>query len=167
MGQRQGSLETVGLNPNFWQAKKVLVTGHTGFKGSWLSLWLQKLGAELVGYALSPPTAPSLFEVADVGAGMTSILGDVRDLERLVGTLEREKPEIVFHLSAQALLRPSARDAGSSSHLGTANRSSVLPPNGPRRQSRRPEPAMRSAAETGRPTGLSATSSRPSGPADP
>jgi CDP-glucose 4,6-dehydratase len=109
VGQRQGSLETVGLKPNFWREKKVLVTGHTGFKGSWLSLWLQNLGADLVGYALSPPTAPSLFEVADVGAGMTSILGDVRDLERLVATVEREEPEIVFHLAAQALLLPSYR----------------------------------------------------------
>ncbi|MDY7041917.1 MAG: CDP-glucose 4,6-dehydratase, partial [Chloroflexota bacterium] len=71
------------MNKAFWKDKEVLVTGHTGFKGSWLSLWLQKLDANVVGYALSPPTQPSLFEVAGVANGMTSISGDVRDLKHL------------------------------------------------------------------------------------
>jgi hypothetical protein len=70
---RQSTLEGLAVNPAFWQGKRVLLTGHTGFKGSWLSLWLQSMGAQVVGYALAPPTNPSLFEVADVAttAGTT------------------------------------------------------------------------------------------------
>ena len=71
------------MNSNFWQGKRVFLTGHTGFKGSWLSLWLQSLGAELVGYALEPPTRPSLFEVARVDEGMSSVTGDVSDYAHL------------------------------------------------------------------------------------
>lgn len=91
----------------FWNRKRVFLTGHTGFKGSWLSLWLQQLGAEVTGYALKPPTQPSLFEVANVASRMRSVIGDVRDLERLRACLNEERPEIVFHLAAQALVRPS------------------------------------------------------------
>ena len=80
---RQGAVEGVEVNPAFWHGKRVLLTGHTGFKGSWLSLWLQSMGAQVTGYALAPPTNPSLFEVAEVGKGMTSIIGDIRDLEHL------------------------------------------------------------------------------------
>ena len=69
------------MNSGFWKDKKVLVTGHTGFKGSWLCLWLQALGARVVGYAQPPPTHPSLFEIAHVAEGMTSVTGDVRDLD--------------------------------------------------------------------------------------
>ena len=79
MAIRQGAVEGVGMNPSFWSDKKVFLTGHTGFKGSWLSLWLQQLGAEVTGYALPPPTNPSLFDVAHVAQGMTSIIGDIRD----------------------------------------------------------------------------------------
>jgi CDP-glucose 4,6-dehydratase len=91
----------------FFQGKKVLVTGHTGFKGSWLSLWLQSMGAQVVGYALAPPTDPSLFEVAEVEKGMTSIIGDIRDLERLHAVFAEHRPEIVIHMAAQPLVRYS------------------------------------------------------------
>ncbi len=94
----------------FWQGKKVLITGHTGFKGSWLSLWLQKLGANVIGYALPPPTEPNLYTAANVAAGMTSITGDVRDLAALQTVLKEEQPEIIFHLAAQPIVRQSYRD---------------------------------------------------------
>ena len=94
------SLEGVGLNPKFWQGKTVLVTGHTGFKGGWLSLWLQSLGAKVVGYSLPAPTEPSLFEVAYVANQMTSLTGDIRDLENLKSVIEHHRPEIIFHLAA-------------------------------------------------------------------
>ena len=76
-------MENLSVDPVFWRGRRVFLTGHTGFKGSWLSLWLQQLGAELTGYALEPPTAPSLFEIAGVAAGMRSVIGDVRDPARL------------------------------------------------------------------------------------
>jgi CDP-glucose 4,6-dehydratase len=95
------------MNPVFWPGKRVLLTGHTGFKGSWLSLWLQSLGAELVGYALAPPTNPSLFEMADVAQGMTSVIGDIRDLTKLESVFAKHRPEIVIHMAAQPLVRNS------------------------------------------------------------
>src|ERR1700730_267602 len=95
------------MDHNFWRNKSVLVTGHTGFKGAWLSLWLQSLGARLAGYSLEPPTSPSLFELGSVGDGMRSEIGDVRDLERLRLLLDSHRPEIVFHLAAQSLVRRS------------------------------------------------------------
>jgi CDP-glucose 4,6-dehydratase len=95
------------MNPEFWQGKRVFLTGHTGFKGSWLSLWLQSLGAELTGFALAPPTSPSLFEEARVADGMTSILGDVRDLLALQAALDKARPDIVIHMAAQPLVRYS------------------------------------------------------------
>lgn len=95
------------LNPAFWNGKRVLLTGHTGFKGSWLSLWLQSMGAQVVGYALAPPTNPSLFDVAEVGKGMSSIIGDIRDLAKLQGVFAEHSPEIVIHMAAQPLVRYS------------------------------------------------------------
>lgn len=92
------------MNPIFWNGKRVFLTGHTGFKGSWLSLWLQSLGAEVTGYALSPPTNPSLFEVANVGDDMHSVIGDVRDLGLLQKTMQAANPEIVIHMAAQPLV---------------------------------------------------------------
>ena len=98
------------MNADFWRGKRVFVTGHTGFKGSWLSLWLQQLGAEVIGYALVPPTSPSLFEVARVGNGMMSIEGDVRDLVSLQAAIASHKPDIIFHMAAQPLVRYSYKN---------------------------------------------------------
>lgn len=95
------------MNPGFWKGKRVFLTGHTGFKGSWLSLWLQWLGAEVTGYALKPSTNPSLFEVANVAAGMHSIIGDVRDLDSLQKAIQDSSPDIVIHMAAQPLVRYS------------------------------------------------------------
>ena len=91
------------MNPTFWQGKKVRVTGHTGFKGSWLSLWLQVMGAEVIGYALAPPTNPSLFEVAEVGSSMTSIIADIGDLDKLQAVFAEYQPRIAIHMAAQPL----------------------------------------------------------------
>ena len=112
------------MNPTFWLGKRVLLTGHTGFKGSWLSLWLQSLGAHLVGYALAPPTNPNLFDVADVGKGMTSILGDIRDLAKLQEVFQEHRPEIVIHMAAQPLVRYSYQnpvETYATNVMGTVN----------------------------------------------
>ena len=98
------------MNLSFWNEKKVFITGHTGFKGSWLSLWLQQLGVQVVGYALQPPTKPSLFEVAQVAQGMTSIIGDVRDGTKLRHSMQQAAPDIVIHMAAQPLVRHSYVD---------------------------------------------------------
>ena len=92
---------------DFWRGKRVLLTGHTGFKGSWLSLWLQSLGAEVHGLALEPPTTPNLFTEAGVGKGMASTIGDIRDYETVRRTMVAFKPEIVIHMAAQPLVRLS------------------------------------------------------------
>jgi CDP-glucose 4,6-dehydratase len=91
----------------FWNGRPVLVTGHTGFKGGWLSLWLQQLGARVTGYALAPPSAPSLFEQAGVAEGMTSHIADIRDLDALRHAVTASAPEVIFHLAAQPLVRAS------------------------------------------------------------
>lgn len=97
-----------GLNQkDFWNGRRVFVTGHTGFKGSWLCLWLQRLGAIVTGYALEPPTVPSLFELAQVEEAMTSIIADVRDQVRLTAELAAAAPEVVIHMAAQPLVRDS------------------------------------------------------------
>jgi CDP-glucose 4,6-dehydratase len=100
-------MEGLVMNPAFWRGKRVLLTGHTGFKGSWLALWLQSMGSHVVGYALAPPTHPSLFEIAGVAQGMTSIIGDIRDLAKLQAVFAEHKPEIVIHMAAQPLVRYS------------------------------------------------------------
>jgi CDP-glucose 4,6-dehydratase len=97
-------------NAEFWRGRRVFLTGHTGFKGGWLSLWLKQLGAELTGYALEPSTNPSLFLKANVADGMHSIIGDVRDHEKLELSIQMALPEIVFHLAAQPLVRASYLD---------------------------------------------------------
>lgn len=107
MGQWPSTLENLAMTLDFWQGRRVLVTGHTGFKGGWLCLWLQRLGAKVTGYALAPPTQPSLFETAHIGDGMHSILGDVRDFDALRATMAACHPEVVFHLAAQPLVVPS------------------------------------------------------------
>jgi CDP-glucose 4,6-dehydratase len=95
------------MDSNFWKNKKVLLTGHTGFKGSWLSIWLKKLGAELVGFSKDIPTKPSLFEVAKVSEGMISITGNIEDFAMIQKVVKENKPEIVIHMAAQSLVRKS------------------------------------------------------------
>jgi CDP-glucose 4,6-dehydratase len=108
----------------FWHDKRVLVTGHTGFKGSWLSLWLQASGAKMVGYALAPPTQPNNFELSDAARGITSILGDVRDYPHLLSVMTEHKPEIVLHLAAQSVVKASyedPRETYDTNVMGTVN----------------------------------------------
>lgn len=95
------------VRPNFWSGKRVFLTGHTGFKGSWLSLWLRELGAEVTGYARRPPTDVNLFESADVAQGMTSVIGEICDAGFLAATLAEARPDIVIHMAAQPLVRYS------------------------------------------------------------
>lgn len=109
---------------NIYQGKRVLVTGHTGFKGSWLCVWLYKLGADVVGYALKPPTTPSLFEACNLEKKVTSIIGDIRNLKMLRDVFEKYQPDIVFHLAAQSLVRPSYKEpleTLNTNIIGTAN----------------------------------------------
>ena len=123
MGKWKSTLENM-VNSEFWQGKKVLLTGHTGFKGSWLSLWLQSMGSKVVGYALNPPTNPSLFDAAEVAEGMTSIIGDIRDLEKLQAMFAEHQPEIVIHMAAQPLVRYSyvnPVETYSTNVMGTVN----------------------------------------------
>lgn len=100
----------VAIDPDFWRGRRVLLTGHTGFKGAWLSLWLQSLGAELVGLAPGPPTSPSLYERAGVGAGMRELAVDVRDAAAVAGALGGSAPEVVIHLAAQPMVRRSLHE---------------------------------------------------------
>lgn len=112
------------MNRDFWCGRRVFITGHTGFKGSWLSLWLQQLGANVTGYALPPPTAPSLFDEAGVANGMHSILGDIRDLASLQKSIHDARPEVVFHMAAQPLVRYSFHnpvETYSTNVMGTVN----------------------------------------------
>ncbi len=95
------------VDPDFWRGRRVLLTGHTGFKGAWLSLWLQLLGARVTGFSAGVPTQPSLFELARVGEGMESVEGDVVDHAAVQAALARCAPEIVIHMAAQSLVRRS------------------------------------------------------------
>ena len=97
-------------DPAFWAGRSVLVTGHTGFKGAWLSLWLERLGARVSGLALAPETDPNLFHGAGLGQRMASRIGDIRNLDTVRDALSATVPEIVIHMAAQALVRPSYRD---------------------------------------------------------
>lgn len=95
---------------NSWRGRRVLVTGHTGFKGSWLSLWLHALGAEVTGFALPPPSEPSLFAAARIDELIAHHEGDVRDMTALRAAVEASRPEVIFHLAAQPLVRLSYRE---------------------------------------------------------
>lgn len=118
------TLRTVPIDPRFWTDRRVLVTGHTGFKGAWLSLWLQSLGARVTGLAPGPPTQPSLYELAGVAAELDERAIDVRDGERVGEALRRARPEVVLHLAAQPLVRRSLRDPATTyavNVIGTVN----------------------------------------------
>jgi CDP-glucose 4,6-dehydratase len=100
----------VGPSQAFWANQRVLVTGHTGFKGAWLSLWLQRLGARVTGFALEPETTPNLSALVSLGTRIDSVVGDIRDLHALNAVYARVRPQVVFHLAAQSLVRPSYND---------------------------------------------------------
>ena len=95
------------VNPSIWKGRRVLVTGHTGFKGSWLALWLHSLGARVTGFALPPPTSPSLFDLAAIEDVVDHIEGDIRDLAAIEAAVTKSQPEVIFHLAAQPLVRLS------------------------------------------------------------
>ncbi len=108
----------------FFKGKKVLVTGHTGFKGAWLSIWLNELGAEVIGYALDPIYEKSLFELSKLGERITSVIGDIRDIEHLDSVFRKYNPDIVIHLAAQAIVRRSydiPRETFETNIMGTIN----------------------------------------------
>jgi CDP-glucose 4,6-dehydratase len=108
VGFRSRAVESMALDSSFWRGRKVFVTGHTGFKGGWLCLWLRSLGAEVHGYALTPPTDPNIFTVARVGEDLASSnIADIRDYRKLSAAIKDVQPELIFHLAAQPLVRHS------------------------------------------------------------
>lgn len=112
------------VNGTFWKGKRVFLTGHTGFKGSWLTLWLEDMGAVVKGFSLEPYTQPNLFEVAKVSSGIESEIGDIRDYEKLKSSIESFSPNIILHLAAQPLVRDSYEDplgTYETNVMGTAN----------------------------------------------
>jgi CDP-glucose 4,6-dehydratase len=122
-------LENLVVDRQFWRNKRVLITGHTGFKGSWLSLWLQNMGADVHGFSLSPPTDPSLFERAEISRGMNSTIADIRNFEAVAKVFSDADPQIVFHLAAQPLVRLSYDDpitTYSTNVMGTVNLLEVI-----------------------------------------
>jgi len=117
-------MEKMVMNSNFWKDKKVLLTGHTGFKGSWLSIWLKKMEVELIGFSKNIPTEPSLFKLADVSKDMTSVMGDIRDFPSIQKIIQENQPDIIIHMAAQALVRESYNnplETFSTNIMGTAN----------------------------------------------
>ena len=95
------------VDPDFWRDRRVLLTGHTGFKGAWLALWLQTMGARVTGFSSSVPTEPSLYALARVGEGMEGIAGDIRDADAVASAVAATAPEVVIHMAAQSLVRRS------------------------------------------------------------
>lgn len=100
-------MENMEMNQSFWKDKNVFLTGHTGFKGSWLSLWLSSLGARVTGFALNPETTPNLFDLVNVKKDITSVIGDIRDLSQVRKALDSANPDIVIHMAAQPIVRYS------------------------------------------------------------
>jgi CDP-glucose 4,6-dehydratase len=112
------------VDPDFWRDRSVLLTGHTGFKGAWLALWLQSLGAQVTGFSSGVPTEPSLYELARVRDGLDHIEGDVRNPEAIRGAVAESSPEVVIHMAAQSLVRPSfsePRETYETNVMGTVN----------------------------------------------
>jgi len=112
------------VDPAFWRNRRVLLTGHTGFKGAWLALWLQSLGARVSGFSVDVATEPSLYELANVGEGMESIVGDVRDADAIAAAVASSAPEVVIHMAAQSLVRRSfvePRETYATNVMGTVN----------------------------------------------
>ncbi len=125
MGARRGALENLVMDSDFWKNRRVFLTGHTGFKGGWLSIWLESLGAKVHGFSLEPPTEPSLFKEANVESVLAShTIGDIRDLEAISAAMAVAEPQIVFHMAAQPLVRFSYSEpveTYSTNVMGTVN----------------------------------------------
>lgn len=112
------------IDKHFWADKKVFITGHTGFKGSWLCLWLSSLGANVTGYALEAPTSPSMYSLCNIDSMITSIIADIRDKEKIRQALMDAEPDIVIHMAAQPLVRDAYRipiETYEINVMGTAN----------------------------------------------
>lgn len=112
------------IEKKFWKRKKVFITGHTGFKGSWLCLWLHALGAKVTGYALSPPATPNLFDLCEVNTNINSIIADIRDTKALQKAINSVQPEIIIHMAAQSLVKESYKnpvETYSINVMGTVN----------------------------------------------
>lgn len=122
--KQKGLDDMAECRARFWHGKRVFLTGHTGFKGAWLALWLHQLGADIMGYSLSPPTQPNMYDVAAIGEIVQGTQSDIRDIKTLKETVKAFQPEIVFHLAAQALVRESYKDpleTFTTNIIGTAN----------------------------------------------